>query len=460
MVSNDFLFAGTDLVSGNITGSVVEAGGSVATPIPGTPTATGTLTDNASNLFTVAAAGTSSSGGYGTYQMTAAGTWTYTLNNSNSTVQALQTGAHLADTFTVSTVEGTQQLISIDITGANDAAVISGTASGSVTEAGGVNNGTPGTATASGTLTDIDVDNPANTFTPVAAGAATTNGYGTFQMTAAGTWTYTLNDNNAAVQALNALSTPLTDSFTVTTVDGTAQTVTVTIHGANDAAVISGTASGSVTEAGGVNNGTPGTATASGTLTDTDVDNPANTFTPVAAGAATTNGYGTFQMTAAGTWTYTLNDNNAAVQALNASSTPLTDTFTVTTVDGTAQTVTVTIHGANDAPVITAASLSVSEGATVLFTPASIGITDPDNSSFSFTVTNVSHGTFQTTTDGTNWFNATTFTTADLTANHVRFVQDGSATAPTFSIQANDGAAHSAMSSQVASRSPSSTTRR
>ena len=72
----------------------------------------------------MAAAGTASSGGYGTYQMTAAGTWTYTLDDSNSTVQALQTGAHLADTFTVSTVEGTQQLISIDITGANDAAVI------------------------------------------------------------------------------------------------------------------------------------------------------------------------------------------------------------------------------------------------------------------------------------------------------------------------------------------------
>ena len=33
----------------------------------------------------------------------------------------------------------------------------------------------------------------------------------------------------------------LTDSFTVTTVDGTAQMVTITIDGANDAAVISGT---------------------------------------------------------------------------------------------------------------------------------------------------------------------------------------------------------------------------
>ena len=32
----------------------------------------------------------------------------------------------------------------------------------------------------------------------------------------------------------------LTDTFTVTTVDGTAQLVTITINGANDAAVITG----------------------------------------------------------------------------------------------------------------------------------------------------------------------------------------------------------------------------
>ena len=57
-------------------------------------------------------------------------------------------------------------------------------------------------------------------------------------------WTYTLDNSNAAVQALNVGQT-LTDTFTVTTVDGTAQLVTVTINGANDAAVITGTATGS-----------------------------------------------------------------------------------------------------------------------------------------------------------------------------------------------------------------------
>ena len=38
----------------------------------------------------------------------------------------------------------------------------------------------------------------------------------------------------------------LTDTFTAITVDGTTQLVTITIHGTNDAAVITGTTSGSV----------------------------------------------------------------------------------------------------------------------------------------------------------------------------------------------------------------------
>ena len=117
-------------------------------------------------------------------------------------------------------------------------------------EAGGVANGTPGKPTATGTLTDTDVDNPPNTFTAVSSPTASDGGYGTFTMTAAGVWIYTLDDSNHAVQALNACDT-LTDTFTVTTIDGTPQVVTITIDGTNDAAIISGTTTGSVIEAGG-----------------------------------------------------------------------------------------------------------------------------------------------------------------------------------------------------------------
>ena len=206
-----------------------------------------------------------------------------------------------------------------------------------------------GTLTATGTLTDTDVDDAPNTFAAVSSPTASAHGYGTFTMTAAGVWTYTLNDANSAVQALNVGDT-LTDTFTVTTIDGTAQVVTVTINGANDAAIISGATTGSVTEDGGVVM-RAGMPTATGTLTDTDVDNTPNAFTAVSSPTASDGGYGTFTMTADGVWTYTLDNANCAVQALNVGDT-LTDTFTVTTMDGTAQVVTVTINGTNDAAII------------------------------------------------------------------------------------------------------------
>src|SRR5207244_301401 len=140
----------------------------------------------------------------------------------------LNVGGTLTDTFTVHTVDGTAQLVTITIDGTNDAAVISWPASGTAVEAGGVGNAIPGTPTASATLTDTDVDNPANTFQAVAAGAVTVNGYGTYEMTAAGTWTYTLDNTNSAAQGLLFPYTPLFRS-TVHTVDGTAQLVTITI---------------------------------------------------------------------------------------------------------------------------------------------------------------------------------------------------------------------------------------
>jgi VCBS repeat-containing protein len=105
------------------------------------------------------------------------------------------------------------------------------------------------------------------------------------------------------------------------------------------------------------------------------------------------------------------------------------------------QTATVTVAGTNDAPTVTSAGFNVSEGGTVVLGAANIGVADPDSTSFTFTVTNLSHGTFQITSNGNIWASATTFSTADLNASHVRFVHDGGEVAPTFSIRASDGAA-------------------
>ena len=223
--------------------------------------------------------------------------------------------------------------MTITIHGTDDAAVISGDFSGTVLEAGGVNNATPGIPTATGDLSAADVDNPPD-WTPVTTSTPGANGFGTYTLTAGGVWTYTLDNSNATVQALNAGDPPLTDTFTAITVDGTSQVVTITIEGSNDAAVITGPATGAVVEAGGVANGTPGTPTASGDLNASDVDNPNDVWDTVGTFLRGDSGFGTYTLTAAGVWTYTLDNTNAAVQALNVGQT-LTDSFTALTADGT-----------------------------------------------------------------------------------------------------------------------------
>jgi VCBS repeat-containing protein len=337
---------GTDdasVISGQTAGSLVEA----AAGAHGVPSASGVLTDtdvdDPANTFTTVSSPHASDHGYGSFTMTADGHWTYTLDDSNPAVQALKACNTLTDTFTVTTIGGTPEVVTITIQGSDDPAIISGDTHGYVVEAGGVHNATHGIPTATGLLTDTDVDDPANTFTAVSSPHASDHGYGSFTMTVDGHWTYTLDNGNCAVQALNVGQT-LTDTFVVKTVDGTAQAVTITIEGSNDAAVICGDTHGCVVEPSRSCDPPP---SASGTLTDRDVDNPDNTFAAVTCPQISDHGYGSFTMTASGTWTYTLDEGNPAVKALSACDT-LTDTFTVTTIDGTAQTLAVAIQGADD----------------------------------------------------------------------------------------------------------------
>jgi len=227
---------GTDdaaVVSGVAVGSVVE----VAAGAHGVPSASGTLTDtdvdDPANTFRAVSSSHVSDHSYGSFTMTADGHWTYTLDDGNPAVQALKACDTLTDSFTVTTIGGTPQVVTVTIQGSDDPAVVSGDTHGCVVEAGGVHNATHGVPTAIGLFTDTDVDDPSNTFVAVTCPQTSDHGYGSFTMTACGTWTYSLDEGNPAVKALNACGT-LTDTFTVTTIDGTAQTVTVTIQGADD----------------------------------------------------------------------------------------------------------------------------------------------------------------------------------------------------------------------------------
>ena len=128
----------------------------------------------------------------------------------------------------------------ITVTGINDAATITGTATGAVVEAGvdAANAPFAGTPSVSGMLTVSDVDDGENELVPVVAGTAGANGYGTFEVLANGQWTYTLNNGDAETHALY-LGQIVTDTITVQSEDGTdTQVITVTITGTNDAPVV------------------------------------------------------------------------------------------------------------------------------------------------------------------------------------------------------------------------------
>ncbi|WP_305984592.1 VCBS domain-containing protein [Roseibium sp.] len=114
-------------------------------------------------------------------------------------------------------------------------------------------------------------------------------------------------------------------------------TTTVTVLGVNDAAQISGSETGLVQE--------DGTLTASGKLEVSDLDTDEGR---VEAQTDTAGSYGTFSIQEDGSWTYQLDNANPAVQDLAAGAT-LSESFAVTSIDGTATTsVTITIDGQND----------------------------------------------------------------------------------------------------------------
>ncbi len=292
--------------------------------------------------------------GHGSFSIDAAGAWTYTLNNADPAVQALGAGQRLPDeTFTVTTIDGTSQVVTVTITGTDDAPVIS-TGSGSVVE-----NTLPAV---SGTLSASDIDNPALAFNP----GTVSGNFGALVLAPNGAWTYTLDSRAEPLSAGQTAG----DTITVTLNDGSTTTVTISITGTNDAAVIGGVATGSVTE--------DGTATTSGTLTVTDIDNPATFVAATAAGT-----YGDFTVTAAGAWSYTLRNADANVQALTSAQRPV-ESFTVTSADGTTSTVTVTVNGANEPPVAIVAPASGNEDSAGI--PVLLGGTDIDGSIASFTI--------------------------------------------------------------------------
>jgi large repetitive protein len=340
----------------------------------------------------VTAGGAAVVGLYGTATVRSTGEAIYVVDENNPAVQALRLNSQtLTETFTyrMSDLGGltSDATITVTIHGRNDTPVgVDDT--GTVYEAGGVNNGTPGGIDSLPNVlnNDTDVDSVANgetksvtgirarpeadasgtmTGVPVGSSATVAGTYGLLTMNSDGTYTYLVDQNATAVQQLVVGGTLIEYfSYLVTDAEGLTDIaqIKITIQGANDNPVaIPDTAT--AVEAGGVNNTTAGTNPSGNVLTnDTDVDSgdtkSVSAITGITVGAVggnTTGSYGTLVLNADGSYAYTVDNSNAAVQALRLTTDTLADTFTYTVRDTAGATATttliVTIQGANDTPV-------------------------------------------------------------------------------------------------------------
>ena len=243
---------------------------------------------------------------------------------------------------------------------------------------GTINDETDAALTTSGTLSISDVDSAA-TFIAQTDTAGT---YGTFSIDVDGAWSYTADGAHNEFAA----GTTYTESFDVTSAEGTSTTVQVTIKGTNDAAVLS-SATMALDE-------TNAPLTTGGTLTISDVDS-AQSFVAQTDTAGT---HGTFSIDADGAWSYTA---HSAYDDLNVGDS-VTDTFTVTSADGTSTTVQVTINGTNEAAVLSSATVALDETDAALTTSGTLSISDVDSAATFIAQTDTAgtYGTFSIDADG------------------------------------------------------------
>jgi VCBS repeat-containing protein len=237
----------------------------------------------------------------------------------------------------------------VNINPVNDAATITGTVTGDVTEAGGIANGAAGIPTASADLGATDPDNPNDLFTATVAPQDSVNGYGTYELTTAGVWTYTLDDNDPAVQALLGAAT-LTDTFVMTTQDGTPQTITITIHAQDDASTARPDAVGTLETT--ILNGNVVDDNGSGADTDPDLGGAitvsAVNGSTLAVGMQITLGSGALlTLNANGTFSYNPNNafNATPAPGSGAANMLAVDSFDYTLTGGGTATVSITVTG-------------------------------------------------------------------------------------------------------------------
>ncbi|MEO5375872.1 MAG: VCBS domain-containing protein, partial [Alphaproteobacteria bacterium] len=314
----------TDTVTITVVGS--NDGPVVATAAGGgTATATGDiLTDGGAFTFTDVEATdghtvavTPADGTLGTLvatvtddPITGVGTVTWDYSVPDAAMRYLGEGQTRTETFTITVSDGhggtVDQVISVEIGGSNDVAVLS---SDTVALAEGND-----ALSTSGVLTVSDVDTGESHFV---AQTGTAGQYGTFSVAEDGAWTYQMDGAHNEMAA----GQTVTETFAVASADGTMTSVTVNIAGTNDGPTTEGqTLSLTQTAA------QPLALT--GQLSAADVDGDALTFS---VAQDPTNG--TVVVNPDGTFSYSANQGYSGE-----------DVFTYSVSDGAGGTATATVN--------------------------------------------------------------------------------------------------------------------
>jgi VCBS repeat-containing protein len=268
--------------------------------------------------------------------------------------------------------------MAIDVTAQPDAAVIGGVNSGMVTE--DVDPDMDNLLEVSGALTIIDPDAGEAVFNAGVIGGS----YGVLTLNVDGSWDYAANNGQPAIQGLAAGAT-LTDTFAVSSADGTGHTVTITIMGTNDAPV-AGNDVASVNEGGSV--------VIAVAATDSDIDSVIDLNSIVITSLPSN---GSVVVNGDGTVTYTHNGNES-----------LSDSFSYTISDisgavSTAATVSIAVTPMNDAPAAGNDVITVAEGNTTVIDLAA-NDSDADNALDLNSITIIgapAHGMLLVNGDGT-----------------------------------------------------------
>ncbi|MGZ8332744.1 MAG: beta strand repeat-containing protein [Allosphingosinicella sp.] len=347
-------------------------------------------------------------GAYGILTLAADGSYTYA---PGAAAQGLDDGETVNDVFSYTASDGTASdtaALTVTVNGANDAPVANDD-SASTNEDG----------SASGNVLANDTDVDGETLTVTNPGVYV-GANGTLTLNADGSYIYV---PGAAAQGLDDGET-VQDVFAYTASDGTVSdsaTLTVTVNGANDAPVANDDVASMDED----------TAVSGNVLAnDTDVDVEALTVTSPGVYVGS---YGTLTLAADGSYTYT---PNAAAQGLDDGETA-NDVFNYTASDGTASdtaTLTVTVDGANDAPVANDDAASTDED-TAVSGNVLTNDTDVDGEALTVTDPGIHVGTYGTLTLAADGSYTYTPNAAAQALNDGDTVQD------VFSYTASDGTA-------------------